>query len=99
MQCGQGHWLGLGPPGMQQAAECRGACQGLTCMVKVQTTISPRRKRRALLDSARSDALEEARGYSPAPHDRSEHPHYFRASVVRRKIQMRTRTWWSGTHM
>ena len=37
-----------------------------TCMVKVQTTISPRRKRSALLDSARSEALEDARGYSPA---------------------------------
>lgn len=35
-------------------------------MVKVQTTISPRRKRSALLASARSDALEDARGYSPA---------------------------------
>ena len=35
-------------------------------MVKVQTTISPRRKRSALLASARSDALEDAKGYSPA---------------------------------
>ncbi len=40
----------------------------LTCMVKVQTTISPRRKRSALLASARSEALEDARGYSPVQH-------------------------------
>ena len=47
--------------------QLRAACTSAhTCMVKVQTTISPRRKRSALLDSARSEALEDARGYSPA---------------------------------
>lgn len=34
-------------------------------MLKVQTTISPRRKRSALLASARSAAEEDASGYSP----------------------------------